>query len=150
MKYDACSGNGDDFFEDTANAECDDGSALEESEFGSGHEEGEAAGKEKDEDTHEDTFCFHELTESLTERPKTLHRYCYNSKADEHDWREEEDTAEWVACCGVSEEEDLGESPSKAGEEGSGDDEDEAKSAEVYLAGDHHDDTNSHGGYNKD
>lgn len=39
----------------------------------------------------------------------------------------------------------MGDSPSEAGEEGSGDDEDEAESAEVYLASDHHDDADSHG-----
>lgn len=37
VEDDACCGDGDDFFEDAADAEGDDGGALQEGEFGRGH-----------------------------------------------------------------------------------------------------------------
>ena len=58
MEDDSGGGYGDDFFEDAADAEGDDGGALEEGEFGGCHEEGEHAGEDEDDDAHEDAFGF--------------------------------------------------------------------------------------------
>lgn len=73
-----------------------------------------------------------------------------NGKTEEHDRREEEDAAEGIACCRVSKEENLGESPAEAGEEGGSDDKDESNSVECRFTGYHHDDTEGHCGNNED
>ena len=150
VEDDAGGGYGDDLFEDAADAERDDGGALQEGEFGGGHEEGEKTGKEEDGDACEGTLCLGECDEAGCKRARTFDGEGNEEEREEHDWGEVEDAAEGVGGRGVAEQEDLRQAPAEAGEEGGGDDEDEAEGVEGGFAGHHHDDANGHGGNDED
>lgn len=150
VENDAGGGDGDDFLEDTTDAEGDDGGALQKGEFGGGHEEGEQAGEEEDGGGGEGALCLGEGGEACCERAEPFDGEGDEQEGEEHDWGEVEDAAERVGGRGVAEEQDLCETPAEAGEEGGGDDEDEAEGVEGGFAGDHHDDADGHGGDDED
>ena len=142
--------NGDNFLEDAADAEGDDGGALQEGEFGGGHEEGEQAGEEEDGGGGEGALCLGEGGEACCERAEPFDGDGDEQEGEEHDRGEVEDAAEGVRGRRVAEQEDLRQAPAEAGEEGGGDDEDEAESVEGRFAGHHHDDADGHGSDDED
>ncbi len=150
VEDDAGGGNGDDFFEDTADAERDDGGALQKGEFRRRHEESEKAWEEQYGDGHDGPFGLRETDETSCESAGTLDWQGDEEQGDEHDGGEVEDAAEGVGGGRVAEEEDLSEGPAETGEEGGGDDEDEAEGVEGGFAGYHHDDADGHGGDDED
>ncbi len=142
--------NGDDFLEDAADAEGDDGGALQEGELGGGHEEGEEAGEEEDGDAGDGALGLGQCGEAGGEGSGPFDGEGDEEEGEKHQRGEVEDAAEGVRGRRVAEQEDLRQAPAETGKEGGGDNEDEAKGVEGRFAGHHHDDADGHGGDDED
>ena len=146
VEHDSGGGDGDDFLEDAADGEGDDGGAFEEGEFGGDEAEGETAGEEEEQDAWDGAFGLGKYVEAGDDGAGALDEEGEEEERDEHDGREEEDGGVGIGGGGVAEEEDLRQGPAEAGEEGACEDEDEADGAELRFTRDHHNDAGGHGG----
>lgn len=142
--------DGDHLFEYAADTQGDHGGPFQKGKLGRDHAEGEHA-REDEEERREGTPVLvgegHHAGEDLG---RALNRGGNHDEGQEHHGSEEEEGGEGIAGGRMAEKEDLCQAPPEAGEEGRGDDEDEADGIEGRLAGDHHDDADGHGGDDED
>lgn len=86
-----CGRDGYNFLEDTADAERDDRGALQQSELGRCHKEGETAGKEEDADAEGGALLIEKTRKAFLQGAEAFDRDGEDEDADEHDGCEEED-----------------------------------------------------------
>lgn len=145
MEHNTRGTDGDDFLEDAADRQGDDGGALEQGEFCGDHAEGECAWDEEQEEGFGHALFGDEDVEARDYGGGLLGEEGDGEERDEHDGGEEEEGCEGVGGCGMAEKEDLCECPAEAGEEGGGHGEGEAEGVEGGFAIDHQEDADGHG-----